>query len=210
SGRGQARKGGGNPLLAPPIYGCWQAARHTVEAPPSGLTPWLDELNLDPRHRAVAALGTRVVQTQQEQLMASAWEQLGEIERINQTLRQAQLGRAVNAVYHAKHFSRFSDQTLLKLVPTAQSPVLVAATDPINGKTRAMLSHRISESAIPDRAVSAPIRRLTSPRGVISARFQPVGAPPISIVARLNTSTSIVAFQMKEAGSVTIDHVAED
>ena len=64
------------PLLAPPIYGCWQAARHTVNitpVPPASLT-WLDELNLDPRHRAVAALGTKVVQTQQEQLMASAWE----------------------------------------------------------------------------------------------------------------------------------------
>jgi hypothetical protein len=199
---------GKEPLLAPPIYGRWQAERHTVDMAPA--PPWLDELNLDPRHRAVAALGTRVVQAQQEQLMASAWEQLGEVERINQTLRQAQLGRAVNAVYHAKHFSRFSEEALLKVVATAQSRVVVEATDPINGKTRAMLSHRISESAIPDRAVSAPIRRLTNPRGVISARFQPVGAPPISIVARLNTPTSIVAFQMKEAGLVTIDHVAED
>src|SRR5262245_31643303 len=168
---------GKEPPLAPPIYGCWQAGRRTVAMAPA--PPWLEEVNLDTRHRAVAALGTRVVQTQQEQLMASAWGQLGEIERINQTLRQAQLGRAVNDVYHAKHFSRFSEETLLKVVATAQSRVVVEATDPINGKTRAMLSHRISESAIPDRAVSAPIRRLTSPRSVISARFQPMGAPPI-------------------------------
>ena len=95
---------GHDPLLAPPIYGCWQAAQHTrgddsrTAAPPPS-PPWLHELNLDPRHRAVAALGTQVVQTQQEQLMASAWEQLGEIERINQMRRQAQLGRAVNGVY---------------------------------------------------------------------------------------------------------------
>ena len=117
---------GTDPLVAPPIYGCWQAARHTVNdsTPPASLT-WLDELNLDPRHRAVAALGTAVVQTQQEQLMASAWEQLGEIERINQMRRQAQLGRAVNAVYHAKHFSRFSEETLLKVVAPAQSRVVV-------------------------------------------------------------------------------------
>ena len=122
---------GKDPLLAPPIYGCWQAARHTVEmtpAPPASVT-WLDELNLDPRHRAVAALGTQVVQTQQEQLMASAWEQLGEIERINQMRRQAQLGRAVNAVYHARHFSRFSEETLLKVVASAQSRVVVESAD---------------------------------------------------------------------------------
>ncbi|MBS1132494.1 MAG: uncharacterized protein H6R16_3496, partial [Proteobacteria bacterium] len=112
------------PLLAPPIYGCWQAARHSVEITPEPpgsppAPPWLHELNLDPRHRAVAALGTKVVQTQQEQLMASAWEQLGEIERINQVRRQAQLGRAVNAVYYARHFTRFSEETLLKVVASA-------------------------------------------------------------------------------------------
>ena len=135
------------PLLAPPIYGCWQAAQHTVEitpeppaSPPS--PPWLHELNLDPRHRAVAALGTQVVQTQQEQLVAAAWEQLGEIERINQMRRQAQLARAVNTVYYAKHFARFSQETLLKVVAPAQSRVVVELTGPNNGKTRALLSHR--------------------------------------------------------------------
>ncbi len=125
-----AAEEGKDPLLAPPIYGCWQAARHTVDLTPAAacVMTWLDELNLDPRHRAVAALGTAVVQTQQEQLMASAWEQLGEIERINQMRRQAQLGRAVNAVYHARHFSRFSEETLLKVVAPAQSRVVVEPT----------------------------------------------------------------------------------
>ena len=88
---------------------------------------WLDELNLDPRHRAIAALGRQSCKTQQEPLMASAWEQLGEIERINQMQRQAQLGRAVNGVYYARHFSRFSEETLLKVVGPAQSRVVVEA-----------------------------------------------------------------------------------
>lgn len=202
---------GKDPLVAPPIYGRWQAARHTVNitpVPPATLT-WLDELNLDPRHRAVAALGTQVVQTQQEQLMASAWEQLGEIERINQIRRQAQLGRAVNAVYYARHFKQFSPETLLKVVASAQSRVVVEATDANNVKTRAMLSHRISESAIPVRAVSAPLRRLTNPRGVTSTRFQTVGAPPIGIVTTLNTFTPIVALHKREAGLVTINQVSD-
>ncbi len=199
-----------DPLVAPPIYGAWQAARHTVEItpPPPVFTPWLHELNLDPRHRAVAALGTQVVQTQQEQLMAAAWEQLGEIERINQMRRQAQLGRTVNAVYHAKHFKQFSEETLLKVAASAQSRVVVEATDANNFTTRALLSQRISQSAIPARAVSAPLRRFTSPRGPISRRFLTVGAPPIAIVAKLNTFP-IVQAQKKEAGLVTIDQVRE-
>ena len=57
--------------------------------------------------------------------MASAWEQLGEIQRINQMQRQAQLGRAVNGVYHAKTLHRFSEETLLKVAAPAQSRLVV-------------------------------------------------------------------------------------
>lgn len=206
---------GHDPLFAPPIYGRWQAARHVVEIPAEPPDqplpqPWLHELNLDPRHRAVAALGTRVVQTEQEELMASAWEQLGEIEQINQTRRQAQLARAVNLVYHAKHFSRFSEEALLKVVAPAQSRIVVEATGQNDVETRAMLSHMISQSAIPDRAVSSPLRRLASPRGAVSARFRQVEAPPIAIVAKLNTLTPIVPIQKQEAGLVMLDKVAQD
>src|SRR6185369_4477487 len=122
---------------------CWQAARHRVEISATPATPlnWLDELNLDPRHRAVAALGTQVVQTQQEQLVASAWEQLGEIHRINQMRRQAQLGRAVNGAYHARHFKNFSQETLLKVLAPAQSRLVIEPT--AAGETRALLSIKI-------------------------------------------------------------------
>ena len=196
-----------DPVVAPPIYGCWQAARHTVNIPldPLVSSAWLDELNLDPRHRAVAALGTQVVQTQQEQLMASAWEQLGEIERINQMRRQAQLARAVNNVYYAKNFSRFSDQTLLNVVALAESRIVVKTID----QTSALLSQRIFNSALPNRAFSAPMRRLTSPRGKISTRFQTVGAPPMSMLARLNTPVSMFTFQRIDTGLVLLNHVAE-
>ncbi|HEX8077785.1 MAG TPA: hypothetical protein VF511_08220, partial [Chthoniobacterales bacterium] len=209
----QAMTEGKGPLLAPPIYGAWQAAQHTVEitpeppaSPPS--PSWLHELNLDPRYRAVAALGAQVVQAQQEPLMAAAWEQLGEIERINQIRRQAQLGRAVNGVYHARHFSRFSKETLLKVVAPAQSRVVVEVTDAHNVTTRALLSQRISQSTLPARAISAPLRRFTSARGPISTRFRTVGAPPISIVAKLSTTT-FVALQRREAGLVTVNQVSE-
>ena len=212
---------GTGPLFAPPIYGRCQAAQHVVEVPteppdqtlPMPPKPWLHELNLDPRHRAVAALGTRVVQTQQEELMASAWEQMGEIERINQMLRQAQLARAVNVVYHARHFKRFSEEALLKVVAPAQSRIVIPieSTGVNYGdiEARSMLSYAISRSAIPNRAVSGPLRRLASPRGVVSARFQQVEEPPIAVVAKLNAITPIVPLQKPEAGLVMLDQVAE-
>src|SRR5262249_43400638 len=109
------------PILGPPVYGCWQAANHTLRPDEPTETPWLNELNLDPRHRVTAAMGTRVIQDQQEQLMASAWEQLGDIEKINQRLRQAQLSRAVNEKYHIKAFNNFSEEVQLRIVAPAQS-----------------------------------------------------------------------------------------
>ena len=200
------------PIVGPPIYGCWQAARHRVEIipPPQTSLNWLDELNLDPRNRAVAALGTQVVQTQQEQLVASAWEQLGEIQRLNQMRRQAQLGRAVNGSYHARHFKNFSEETLLKVLAPAQSRLVVEPS--IAGESRALLSQKISQSLVPLNAISAPLRRLANPRGVISSRFVTAGAPPIGIIAKLNTATLVTAFAIttNQKGPVTLDRVSDN
>jgi len=198
-----------DPIVGPPIYGCWQAARHTVNitAAPGAPLNWLDELNLDPRHRVTAALGTKVVQTEQEDLMASAWEQLGEIERVNQMKRQAQFGRAVNAVYHARHLSQFSEETLLKVLAPAQSRIVVDPVKP--GDTRALLSKKISQSAVPERAVSTPLRRLTSSRGVVSARFTTAGSPPLAVVARLGTMTSLTLFTRQPEGMATLNQISQ-
>lgn len=205
------KDGGVNPIVAPPTYGCWHVGRHVLEtsAVPPAVLPWLDELNLDPRHRAVAALGAAVVQGQQEELMAAAWEQLGDIERINQMRRQAQLGRAVNSVYHSKHFRRFSEETLIKVVAPAQSRLLVETIEANNQKKRALLSQRIAQSALPDRAVSATLRKLARARSPVSARFQPAGAAPIAILATLNTLTPIVTAQRSAGDLVTLDQVTD-
>ena len=96
--------------------------------------------------------------------MASAWEQLGEIDRINQLRRQAQLARAVNDVYYTKHFSRFSEETLVEGVWRRSISSRRGNHRRNNVTTRALLSQTISQSVIPDRVVSAPMRRLTSPR----------------------------------------------
>ena len=196
-----------DPLLAPPVYGRWHAARGTVNTAPAEQT-WLDELNLDPRARATAAFGTQVVQEQQELLMASAWEQLGEIERVNQLRRQAQLAREVNGVYHTRIFSRFPEATLLNVVAPARSRLVVETTTAASSTpTRALLGRQIEQSSLPVNAVSAPLRRLTSPRGVVNARFQAAGTSPGGMVASLNLHAIIPADQ--QAGAVTINQVSD-
>jgi hypothetical protein len=91
------------PLLAPPLYGRWHAGRALVTP---GAANWFDELNLDPRWRSAAALGTSVIQQQQEALMASAWEQAAQIQQVNQRMRQLQVSMAVGESLHARHLMK--------------------------------------------------------------------------------------------------------
>ncbi|HVH13424.1 MAG TPA: hypothetical protein VM759_10245, partial [Longimicrobium sp.] len=87
----------GSEELAPPVYGGLQGDfGGSIEG---GDAPaWLRALNLDPRYRATASLGTRLVQRHQEALMASAWDQSAEIREANRLLRQAQMAAAVGEV----------------------------------------------------------------------------------------------------------------
>jgi hypothetical protein len=197
-----------DPIVGPPVYGCWQAARHVVSVTAPPPLNWLDELNLDPRYRVTAAFGTQVVQAEQEDLMASAWEQLGEIQRVNQIRRQGQLGRAVTAVYHTRHFSQFSEDTLLKVLAPAQSRLVVEATSATD--KRALLSQKISQSPLPSAAVSAPLRRLTNSRGIVNARFATPGASPIAFVARLATLTVTALLPQQQTGSVAIGQLSQN
>ena len=73
-----------DPLLAPPLYGAAQAK--VIELDVGSPSRWFEQLNLAPWHRAVAHLGTRVVQEQQDALMASAWDQAAQLAKVNQLL----------------------------------------------------------------------------------------------------------------------------
>src|SRR5262249_6858329 len=59
-----ARAGGTvDPLVAPPIYGCWHAQVEEVHA--AAGTGWVNALNLDPRYRAAAGIGAHVIRDNQ-------------------------------------------------------------------------------------------------------------------------------------------------
>ena len=72
--------------LAPPLYGSHHSGHRAVPA-----TGWVNDLNLQARHRIAGALGTRYVQLQQEFLMERAWEQVGEVREANRRLAAAEL-----------------------------------------------------------------------------------------------------------------------
>jgi hypothetical protein len=165
-----------DPVVAPPLYGRWHAAVTRLRA---ALNPlWIESLNLDPRHRAVAGFGTLVVQTQQEELMDSAWRQVGRIEEANRQLKRAQLARAASLSLYARHFVTQSAEQALGLAAPVHSRMLAS---PVT------VRQKIAESRLPSAAVSRAFRRVARPRGPVARRLAPADPRRTGhFLARLN------------------------
>lgn len=188
------------PAVTPPIYGARHANQSSV--PADGVPPhWLRELNLDPRYRAVTAFGTQVVQAQQEELMASAWEQAGEIERANRILRQAQLMREATQAVYRLHLSRLAESPLLQVTRAAHAQVLVAA-----GST---LQSTIGASNTPPTVTAGAFRRVARPRGAITRRVLPVEARRVRPIVQMVAmgSFTFTPLPRPPGGLVTLESV---
>jgi hypothetical protein len=170
------RAPGEDPLLGPPIYGCWQA---DIERLPDGgdFPGWIEGLNLDPRHRAAAGFGTLIVQDQQEALMTSAWAQLADTRRANQELRQAQLALQVDLALHRRHLSTMAPARLLQVTGPAHTRVAAAS-----GETTTVAG-RLRREGLPGAIASTALRRAARGRGPVFRRLH--GAPAAPWISRL-------------------------
>src|SRR4029077_5410317 len=90
-----------DPVIAPPLYGRWHAAVSAVDRTAAG---WVNDLNLDPRDRSAAGMGTQVVQDERTALLASAWQQADGVRAANEVIHQAQLARAATEQVYRAHF----------------------------------------------------------------------------------------------------------
>lgn len=174
-------------LIVPPIYGRWHAAQRRL--PGAEDRAWLDELNLDPRYRAIAGFGTLVVQDKQEELMAEAWRQIGAVNEANELLRQAQLGRAASERMHRRHLSRLPGADLIRLAGPVHARILI--DDPKrNGQGgRITVRHLLQAngSRIPSAVLDPAFRRIARPRGPRRWRQRPDAVPDRpDILDRLN------------------------
>jgi hypothetical protein len=148
------------PIIGPEIYDRYQAALARVD--PNRDDDWFGELNLQPKNRIAAGLGTRVVQKDQEQLMQAAWAQVGEVDAVNRAMRWAQLARFVGASSYVRHISPLSFGDLMAATQRVHSrvlaePALTVAAD-------------IARSNLADSAATSAFRRVTRPLGGL-ARF---------------------------------------
>jgi hypothetical protein len=197
-----------DPVVSPPVFGSTQTAQNlpaTDTQPPI----WMGELNLDPRGRVVASIGGEVVQGDADAMVASAWDQLGEIRKANQLLRQAQLARAVSASMNERHLQTVAgDGDYLQITRPVHSRVSLT----LGGATATLLGH-VQASRVAEGAVSAAMRKLARPRGPLGRQL--AGTGPQQFVERLNlpaasgtTAMVVVAPAQPPAGMVTLDDVS--
>lgn len=158
-------QGATDPVVAPPIYGRWHAAKSRVEAT-GGQPPWLRELNLDPRHRAAAGLGAEVIRREQESLMAAAWEQVGKIDQANQILRQAQVARSVSVSLHERHFKKMPEAMLIQVTTPTHAKLRAVAT-PNGGPTIPTMTLRGQIARSTTVATPAVMRKIVRPQGAL-------------------------------------------
>lgn len=115
-----------DPIVLPPMYGQWHAGEERInydEQSPSAAesTYWFNQANLDPRNRAGAGLGTRVIQKDQEKYMDEAWGQVGEVLKAIRKLRLAELSVEASAKLFDKFFTKLDPAALVNLTALIHS-----------------------------------------------------------------------------------------
>lgn len=163
-------------VIGPPTYGKWHALEFTLEAlddpaaqHPHGRNQWVYDLNLHPGYRVAAALGGQVVRNRQEQLMASAWEQVGRIREANDELARAQLS-AVVMRESAKRLETHPEGWQLQFTAPAHDRLTIGS-----GTARETVGQNVRSSRLPEGVLSAPFRRMLRPGGRLADRLD---APP--------------------------------
>ena len=177
--------------LGVPLYGALYA-QTTFVAP--GATGWLAELNLDPRMRLAAALGTAVVRQEQESLVAAAWDQLGDTSNANSMVDRAGLARAASAHLLDKYLAPLSPEDLVQV------------TAPIHNRVRlspVTLAARLELGAMPTGVTSAAFRRMTRPRGPLMRSRVSGFDDSLSPISRARVSSGLNELARSVASSTS-------
>ena len=148
-----------DPVVAPPLYGSFQADRYDVPDDRDATRAWMRMLNLLPEFRAIAGLGAAVVRKSQESLMASAWAQAGAFRDAQRVFDQGRLAAEIG-------------RSLARRMLTWESGALLQATQRIHAWVNSPASPNklavdLNNTAVPPALVSPAFARATRPRGAL-------------------------------------------
>lgn len=162
-----------DPVVTIPFYGYHHAKTREDETPDflPDQKGWPHVLNLDPRNRAAAGLGTLVVQRHQEKFMQNAWTQLPRINEINRKIKSFKLVMEVNERLLQSTFAKEASAAGAMLAMIR--PVAARVKEASVSKT---MFQTISESQVPNASLSSSFRRLSRPNGSISKKLNKASA----------------------------------
>ncbi|MFC5830966.1 hypothetical protein [Nonomuraea insulae] len=231
--QGLAAPGAADPVIAPPLYGRWHALTSRLltrqdgsPLPAADIRNWVHRLNLDPRFRVAANLGGEVVRAHDEELMAAAWEQVGDVLAANGRIRAAQLAREVGHVLQVRHLDPAPSAMLetagsgrsLRLtapahprVTTTASP-LSALLEPAGPVEKVAVRFRVATSQVAAAPLSPAMRRITRPgsRLMRTLPFTPE-RPPDALIPRMDADIGrVTAAPAKRAPAALVTADALD
>lgn len=150
---------GNDPIVVPPIYGIWHVNAQVQRLGPAN-PAWLQALNLDPRWRGVAGLGTQVIQANQEEFVNQAWQQIDQVNEANKRIQEAELARQVGQALHKKHLATASLDHLVMMTGTVHALLL---SDQHDLGSKLTVEQDFRASRIPNAARLPAFRKLIRP-----------------------------------------------
>ena len=184
---------GAKPVVAPPVYGRWQSARDTVPAD-TGEPAWLRDLNLDPSARAVAGLGVVVVQKEQEQLVAAAWNQLGDPAAVRNVERRLEAAVAVLGSVVRRRLAPMEPGRLVQFLGPASTRI---RTSPET------LHAALARQGLPPSFSAPTFRRAVKPVAPSKVGFPRAPLPFQEIATKLGTPLPVLGVPGGATGAVT-------
>ncbi|GIH07764.1 hypothetical protein Rhe02_58310 [Rhizocola hellebori] len=197
---------GADPIVAPPLWGRWQAAADRLDPAPAATPAWFHELNADPRLRTIAGLGAEVVRRHDQELMAEAWRQVDGVIAANETLRRAQLAREAARKLYDNHLTALGTETLLTVTAPVHSQILLPASPGVAAAAPLTTARRLGLSPIPDGAMDGRIRRAQRTVATAARRAARVAAPirPGGRAAAIATGTPMAGGGGPAVGRVPV------
>jgi len=151
-----------DPIITSPLYGRWHALTQRLLFKPDGTAVdntanWVHRLNLDPGFRVPAAFGTDVVESNAEEYMNDAWEQIGDVLAANARIRRLILAKEISWRWHAQSLLPLStfnaERALMWTAPVSRRVLMGTTTVPALART----------SLVPPVYTSAIMRRVIRP-----------------------------------------------
>jgi hypothetical protein len=211
-----------DPIVTSPLYGQWHALTKRLLFNSDGTTApnhtnWVHNLNLDPHYRVPAAIGAKVVETNAEDYMNAAWEQIGDVLAANQRIRRLVLAKEVSWRWHTKSLVTLAaanaERALMWTTPVSRrvvAPVTTLAPTTAVESGSLTVAAAAKASPLPPVYTAAVMRRIIRPGSRLMRSL-----PFTSTVTPQNLLTRINSEQVRAAppkvvplGVVTIDQVA--